>query len=296
MTTDFMRTRFAPSPSGHLHLGHAYSALFCFNKATEHKGEFILRIEDIDTTRCRPEFEQDIYDDLHWLGLSWPTPVRRQSDHMADYQAALDNLGAMGLLYPCFCTRRDIMQEIERSGGAPHGPDGHLYPRLCHGLPPQKIAEHMDYGAAYALRLDVEKAMQMAREKTDNLTWFDHVRGEQILQPEIFGDVVLARKDIKTSYHLSVTIDDDIQDIDVVTRGMDLFEASHIHVLLQILLDLKRPTYHHHELIKDDDGKRLAKRDQARSLKSLRDEGYSTEDIYKLIGLRPYSTGAHKIS
>lgn len=266
-------TRFAPSPTGYLHLGHAYSALF----AAEKGSRFILRIEDIDQGRCRADYIDAIYEDLAWLGLNWEEPVRIQSQHLSDYQQALDQLCAQDLLYPCFCTRKEIQAEIEHAGGAPHGPDGQLYPGTCRHLSASERQNRIDQGTPFALRLDMDKAIRQAGP----LRWFDHDKGEQIATPEIFGDVVLARKDTPTSYHLSVTLDDHLQDITLVTRGQDLFEASHIHRLLQALLNLNVPTYHHHGLLVGEDGKRYAKRDKSLTLRSLRESGMSVEDVLK---------------
>ena len=240
-------TRFAPSPTGYLHIGHAYSALFAAQKGQR----FILRIEDIDQGRCRAEYIDAISEDLAWLGLSWETPVRIQSQHMADYQCALDQLTAQELLYPCFCTRKEIQAEIDRAGGAPHGPDGFHYPGTCRNLSPREREDRIARGDAFALRLDMDKAVRQAGP----LSWQDHEKGTQTARPEIFGDIVLARKDTPTSYHLSVTLDDHLQEIDLVTRGEDLFEASHVHRLLQALLDLNVPAYHHHDLLVGEDGK-----------------------------------------
>ncbi|MCW9032929.1 MAG: tRNA glutamyl-Q(34) synthetase GluQRS [Alphaproteobacteria bacterium] len=270
-------TRFAPSPSGLLHLGHAYSALFAF-KAGE---RFILRIEDIDKGRCRPEFDQAVLQDLAWLGLEWSGEVRRQSQHMADYQTSIDKLKDLGLLYPCFCTRKEIQAEIENASHAPHGPDGPLYPGICRGLRLDEQEERMNNKAPFALRLNMEKAMALAGE----LLWKDREKGEIIANPEIFGDVVLARKDTPTSYHLAVTVDDHLQGVTLVTRGKDLFAATHVHRLLQALLGLNVPEYHHHKLLKGEDGKRFAKRDKSLTLRSLRDEGKTLEDVLLMIKL-----------
>lgn len=273
-------TRFAPSPTGLLHLGHAHSALFAWNAARASGGQFLLRIEDIDIGRSRPEFESALMEDLAWLGLSWPLPVRRQSEHLADYRAALDRLQAQGLLYPCFCTRRDIADEIARAGAAPQGPDGPIYPGICRHLSVEERARRIAAGEAYALRLDIAKAKAAAGP----LQWHDRGRGDIVAMPELFGDVVLARKDIATSYHLSVTVDDALQGVTLVTRGEDLFAATHIHRLLQALLDLPLPYYHHHGLIADESGRRLAKRDDARSLRSLKEAGHSAGEIRAMAG------------
>ena len=275
-------TRFAPSPTGCLHLGHAHSALFAAEKAG--KGGFIVRIEDIDPGRCRPEFEDAILKDLAWMGLEWRMPVRRQSDHMADYLAALNRLEDMGFLYPCFCTRKETQSEIAAAGHAPHevpsGPDGFLYPGTCRHLEPTNRAERLAAGAPHALRLKADEAARAAGP----LSWFDHVRGEQSARPEIYGDVVLARKDTPTSYHLAVTVDDALQDISLVTRGEDLLEASHVHRLLQALLELPVPEYHHHGLIMGPGGKRLAKRDASATLKHLREAGKTPTDVRTMAG------------
>lgn len=279
-----MLTRFAPSPTGLLHLGHAHAALFAWRQARVSGGQFLVRIEDIDIGRCRPEFETALKEDLAWLGLSWPEPARRQSEHMADYQAALDRLAALGVLYPCFCTRRDIAEEIARSGAAPQdtamGPDGPLYPGLCRNLSEEQRAVRMASGTPYALRLDVESAKALAGP----LRWHDRRHGDFTATPEIHGDAVLARKEIATSYHLSVVVDDALQGVTLVTRGEDLLPATHLHRLLQALLALPTPEYHHHGLLKDKTGRRLAKRDDARSLRSLREAGHSAAEVCAMAG------------
>jgi glutamyl-Q tRNA(Asp) synthetase len=268
-----------------LHLGHAHAALFAWTAAAAAGGRFLLRIEDIDPSRCRPQFETALMEDLAWLGMSWPTPVRRQSEHLADYRAALDQLQDRDLLYPCFCTRRDIAEEIARSGAAPQGdaligPDGPIYPGICRNLSADTRARRIAAGEAYALRLDVARAKALAGP----LHWQDLGRGEIVATPELFGDVVLARKDIATSYHLSVTVDDALQGVTLVTRGEDLFAATHVHRLLQALLGLPTPDYHHHGLIVDETGRRLAKRDAARSLRSLKEAGHSAGEIRAMAG------------
>lgn len=279
-----MITRFAPSPTGRLHIGHAYSALFAYEKAMESSGCFILRIEDIDAGRCRPEFIDGIYEDLHWLGLEWEEPVRVQSQHMDDYKAALDRLNSHGLLYPCFCTRSDIREEIERAGGAPHGPEGTLYPGTCRSLTPAERMERIEDGTPYAMRLDMRGAL----EHINNISLFfnDHTHGKIQATPEILGDVVLARKDCPTSYHLSVCVDDALQGITCVTRGEDLFYATHLHRLLQELLDLPVPDYHHHPLLTDEAGQRFAKRNKSVTLAEMREEGYTAEDVKRDIQTR----------
>jgi len=273
-------TRFAPSPSGRLHLGHAHAALFAARAAEESGGRFLLRIEDIDLGRCTPDFEAAIYLDLAWLGLAWETPVRRQSEHLADYRAALDRLAAMGLLYPCFCTRREIAAEIAAAARAPHGPDGPLYPGTCRGLSEAERERRRAAGDPHALRLDVAAAVAASGP----LTWHDRGRGTRAAEPALHGDVVLARKDIATSYHLAVTLDDAAQGVTLVTRGEDLLPATHVHRLLQALLGLPVPDWHHHGLIGDATGRRLAKRDEARAIASLRAAGTSPAEVRALAG------------
>lgn len=273
-------TRFAPSPTGYLHLGHVHSALRGFQAARQSAGRFLLRIEDIDSGRCRPEFERAIYEDLAWLGFDWEKPVRRQSEHFADYNAALEHLRAKNLLYPCFCTRAEIADEISRSPSAPQGPEGFLYPGICRRLPYSEREDLMASGKPFALRLHIEHAVQITGS---NLNFNDHFHGGISAQPAQFGDVVLARKDIPASYHLAVTIDDALQGITLVTRGEDLLPSTHLHRLLQALLDLPTPGYAHHKLLTDAQGRRLAKRDQAMSLRSLRAQGYSPVEIRQMV-------------
>lgn len=281
-------TRFAPSPTGYLHLGHAYAALFAERAARAGNGRFLLRIEDIDTGRCRGEFEQAIYQDLSWLGLAWEQPVRRQSDCLAEYEPALQRLDRLGLLYPCFCTRKEIKAEIAAAHTAPHlvqigtqmGPDGPLYPGTCRNLSLSERENRIENGESFALRLDMTRACQ----HTGPLFWHDLDKGRIIATPEIFGDIVLARKDIPTSYHLSVTLDDHLQGVSLVTRGEDLFAATHVHRLLQKSLGLVTPIYHHHGLLKTEDGQRLAKRDKAQTIRSLRDKGHTPKAVQALAG------------
>lgn len=270
------RTRFAPSPTGRLHLGHAASALFAYQAAQESGGQFLLRIEDIDPVRCRPEFIDGIYEDLRWLGLAWPEPVRIQSEHIADYQEALNKLTSMGLVYPCFCTRKEVQAEALAAGHAPHEEErGTLYARTCRHLS-QVEQKEKEVRRKPVWRLDMQEALRAVKEP---LVWKDRAAGEIRARPELFGDVVLARRDVPTSYHLSVVVDDALQGITLVTRGQDLFSATDVHVLLQKLLGLPTPFYHHHPLVKNEEGKRLAKRDQAQTLDSLRQTGMSLEEI-----------------
>jgi glutamyl-Q tRNA(Asp) synthetase len=271
-------TRFAPSPTGYLHEGHAFSALFAAASCGPN-GRFLLRIEDIDATRCRPAFEAAIYEDLAWLGLTWETPVRRQSEHFADYRAAIDRLEGQGLLYPCFCTRKEIAAEIAASAGAPQGPDGPLYPGTCRSLSEADRAARIAAGTPYALRLDMAEAARRAGPLTRIENGVRH-----IASPDIFGDVILARKETPASYHLAVTVDDALQGVTLVTRGEDLAAAASLHRLLQVLLGLPEPHWHHHKLLTDTSGKRLAKRDNATPLAELRARGISPGDLRARLG------------
>jgi glutamyl-Q tRNA(Asp) synthetase len=272
-------TRFAPSPTGYLHLGHAYSAIFAWRAAREAGGKFLLRIEDIDRTRCRPEFTDAIIEDLTWLGLDWDGAVRQQSQHFADYRAALDKLDARGLVYPCFCTRADIAAEIARAGGAPQGEEGPIYPGTCRSLTLEERQRRIAAGDGFALRLDVAKAIAV----TGLLSWDDDEAGRVEAEPLSLGDVVLARKDTPTSYHLAVTVDDALQGVTLVTRGADLCSATHLHRLLQALLDLPVPRYRFHKLLTDASGKRFAKRDKALTLRALRESGVPPEEIRRMV-------------
>ncbi|WP_313137192.1 tRNA glutamyl-Q(34) synthetase GluQRS [Paracoccus jeotgali] len=277
VTDATIRTRFAPSPTGLLHLGHAYAALFAAQAASP--GAFLLRIEDIDRERCSAEFETAIYDDLHWLGLDWPQPVMRQSDRLDSYAAALDRLTEMGVTYPCSCTRGDIRAALSApQEGAPIlGPDGLVYPGSCRGRPMHGLT------GDEAIRLDAAAAFDLLGAERLSL----HDGRPQYLSRDAFlsgiGDVVLARRGMGTSYHLSVVVDDAAQGITLVTRGQDLAEAGWIHVLLQALLDLPQPRYRHHRLIRDEDGKRLAKRDNARSLRALREAGVTPAEVRQML-------------
>ncbi|MEO8502872.1 MAG: tRNA glutamyl-Q(34) synthetase GluQRS [Acidobacteriota bacterium] len=273
-------TRFAPSPTGLLHLGHALSALVGWTRARAVGGRFLLRIEDIDTTRCRAEFEIALLEDLAWLGLDWDQPVRRQSEHFDDYRAALDRLHSMRLLYPCFCNRQEIAREVAAAAGAPQGPDGPLYPGTCRHLSAGEREAYLAAARSYALRLDMAAAVALAGE----LTWLDELAGLQRATPQAFGDVVLARKEIPTSYHLAVVVDDALQGVDLVTRGVDLFAATHVHRLLQALLGIQTQTWRHHALLTDENGQRLAKRHDAKAIRRYREDGFSPEAVRKLVG------------
>ena len=268
-------TRFAPSPTGELHLGSAYSAWVAWKRARDAGGTFLVRIEDIDIRRCKREFETAILADLTWLGLAWDGAVRRQSDHFAEYGQVLDRLDSRGLVYPCFCTRSDIAA----SAGAPQGPDGPLYPGTCRHLSAQERRDRIAAGVEHCLRLDAAKAAMEAGP----YGFTDEKRGRIAGEPLLFGDVVLARKDTPTSYHLSVTHDDHLQGITLVTRGEDLLPSTHVHVLLQKLLAYETPLYAHHRLLTAPDGKRLAKRDKSLTLRALREGGKTPEEVFSLL-------------
>ncbi len=283
---DFI-TRFAPSPTGHLHLGHAFSAMQAFDTARAAGGTCLLRIEDIDTTRCTPDFEMAVIEDLEWLGFDWPQPVRRQSDHFADYRAALDQLAERGLVYRCFKTRKEIAEEIAR---APHhlgeGPEGVIYPGPAEPMSADEEAERLEKGEAFAWRLSIAAC----RESLGDDVWAtlhfmeegtgpDAERGVVMAGPETLGDVILGRKDVGTSYHLACVHDDALQGVTHVIRGQDLFFATHLHVLLQRLLGLPRPIYRHHDLLVGEDGKRFAKRDKSLTIRSLREAGKTPEEV-----------------
>jgi glutamyl-Q tRNA(Asp) synthetase len=263
-------TRFAPSPTGYLHMGHAFSAVTAWRRARMAGGRFLLRLEDIDPTRCRQEFAAAVLEDLAWLGLDWDEPVRVQSEHLPEYAAALDRLKARGLVYPCFCSRADIERSVIAS--APHGPDGGpLYPGTCRGLPAAEWAARID--EPHAWRLDMTRAL------IGGLTFQEEGEGAIVADPARFGDVVLARKDTPASYHLCVTHDDALQGVTLVTRGGDLKQATHLHRLLQALMGWPAPVYAHHRLLTDPHGRRLAKRDRAMTLRALREAGESGDRV-----------------
>jgi glutamyl-Q tRNA(Asp) synthetase len=280
-------TRFAPSPTGFLHIGHAYAALFACEAARRSGGSFRLRIEDIDQQRCRPEFETAIFEDLSWLGLDWDPPLLRQSERLPVYAAALDELRRLDVLYPCFCTRKQIRAEIEEAGRAPHGPSGEAaYPGTCRHLDRGEADYRVARNEPCAWRLDVTRAQQL----TGPLMWYDVRAGWVTAEPQLVGDVVLGRKDVPTSYHLAVTVDDAGQSVSLVTRGEDLFHATHIHRLLQALLGLPVPDYYHHNLVADSSGQRLAKRNRAMTLRHLRGSRRTPDDIWRMIGLQGAAT------
>ncbi|WP_115936498.1 tRNA glutamyl-Q(34) synthetase GluQRS [Aestuariispira insulae] len=274
-------TRFAPSPSGLLHLGHAFSALFAQAQAKALGGRFLLRIEDIDITRCRPEFEDGIFEDLAWLGLEWdPKLVFRQSDCLARYDQFLHLLEESDLIYPCFCTRKEIQEEVANAPRAPHGPDGVLYPGICKQLSPEERQEKIEAGRPHALRIHMDRAAKL----TGPLSFHDQELGRIAVLPQSCGDIVLARKDIRTSYHLSVTIDDALSQVNLITRGEDLLHATHVHRVLQALFGFPEPRYFHHPLLTDENGKRFAKRDKALTLKALREAGTDPSALRARLG------------
>jgi len=264
-----------------LHPGHAFSALRAYDFARERGGRFLLRIEDIDFTRCRKEFEKQMLDDLAWLGLEWEEPARRQSEHLKEYAKLASGLEMSGFLYPCFCTRKEIQTEIERAGGAPHGNEGPLYPGTCRQLSKDESEGRISRGDDYAMRINLVKALEYCGS---NLLWTDLNQGKQKACPELLGDAVLVRKDIGTSYHLAVCCDDALQGVTHIVRGLDLFESTHLHRVIQALSGFPVPEYLHHELITDENGVRLAKRDESVTLKSLREEGKTAEEIRYSMG------------
>jgi len=281
--------RFAPSPNGYLHLGHALSALIDFEMAREMGGRFLLRMEDIDPARCKPEFETAIYEDLAWLGIAWEEPVRRQSGHLDAYQQALTKLEGEGLIYPSFESRGEIAQYVAQHSQVPwpHDPDGApLYPGLSKKLTTQERARRME-SEPYALRLDMNAALSRAGALTWVETGADPKQDHEtrMAEPEKWGDVVLARKDTPTSYHLSVVLDDELQGVTHVVRGQDLYQATSVHRVLQALLGLHPPLYHHHRLILDGESKKLSKSTRATALRELRQQGQTPADIRRIVGL-----------
>ena len=272
-------TRFAPSPTGFLHLGHAFSAFNAWKRARQAGGRFLLRLEDIDPSRCRPDYAAAIEQDLAWLGLDWDGSIRVQSDHLAEYNAVLRGLTERGLLYPCFCTRAAIAREVAASAAAPHGPDGApLYPGTCRRLSPAERTDRIAANERFALRLDMVAAIQPV------LSFQEEGEGLVACHPERFGDIVLARSDAPASYHLCVTHDDALQRVTLVTRGIDLKPATDIHRLLQALMGWPTPVYAHHRILTDVAGKRLAKRDKAVTLRMLRADGISARSIIEQFG------------
>lgn len=286
-----MVTRFAPSPTGYLHLGHAYSARMGFDAARAQHGRFLLRIEDIDQTRCRPQFTEAILSDLQFLGLSWDDDVRKQSEHLDVYERALAQLDSLGVLYPCFCTRAEIAAEIAAAQSAPQdGPGSDTPPRYlgrCQRLDPQLVNDRLASGQSYALRLHTEQVERiLSAQGKWPLTFHDRHHGVVPVNSQLLGDVVLARKELRTSYHLAVVVDDDIQGVTLVTRGQDLLSSTHVHRQLQALLGLAEPDYAHHPLLTEADGTRLAKRRGSESIRSLRDKGLTADELWMKVGLR----------
>lgn len=280
-------TRFAPSPTGYMHLGHAFAAITAHDTAKRSGGRFLLRVEDIDSSRCRAEFEQAIHEDLVWLELNWEKPALRQAERFDAYRGALAQLDSQGLLYPCFCTRSDIATEIARAAEAPHGSERAIYPGTCRTHRQSERNARMKAGTSYALRLDVQRAAEHAGalsiEERGNAPSGGH--GIVTVDPTLFGDIVLARKDTPASYHLAVVVDDAFQGVTVVTRGTDLFAATHVQRLLQALLNLPAPAYAHHRLILDEHGRKFSKRDRAVTLRELRASGITPEQIREQLGL-----------
>jgi len=271
-------TRFAPSPTGLLHLGHAYAAKVAHDLAHEHHGKFLLRQEDIDSSRVRAEYDGATLEDLRWLGLQWDGEILRQSSRAAAYAKAFSTLKKRELVYPCFCTRKQIHAEIDSSMGAPHGASEHLYPRTCLGLDTNQASQRIASGEAHAWRLNAEKAATVHGA----LSFHDLRFGDITVDASVNGDAILSRKDIGTSYHLAVVVDDEFQEITHVTRGDDLLPSTHIHRQLQAILDYREPTYLHHACVCDENGKRLAKRDEAKSIRQLRDSGLSPVEIFEM--------------
>jgi glutamyl-Q tRNA(Asp) synthetase len=291
MTSTSRTFRFAPSPNGHLHLGHAYSALLNFDLARQTGGRFLLRIEDIDATRCRSEYETAIYEDLAWLGLAWEEPVRRQSEHFDAYRAAIGRLRRDGLVYASFESRAEIarlVRERDAAGPWPRDPDGApLYPGSAQALPAADRERRMRAGEPVAWRLDMKAALAAASARAAP-AWRE-TQGDGRIEtiaadPSVWGDVVLGRKETPTSYHLSVVIDDAAQGVTDIVRGQDLFAATGVHRLLQILLDLPAPTYRHHRLVLDDDGRKLAKSSRSTALRALREQGATPHDVRRMVG------------
>jgi glutamyl-Q tRNA(Asp) synthetase len=283
--------RFAPSPNGYLHLGHAFSALLNFDLVRRTGGRFLLRIEDIDAIRCKPEFEEAIYQDLAWLGIAWETPVRRQSEHLADYRDALETLQAQGLVYPSFESRAEIARLVAHEDAEapwPRDPDGApLYPGTARSLSPDARERLLQSGVPYALRLDMTAACAQAGD----LAWIEHGEGPDgetgmvAARPGAWGDVILARKETPTSYHLAVVVDDALQGVTEVVRGRDLFWSTSVHRLLQALLGLPQPAYRHHSLVLDGVGRKLSKSTRATGLRELRSQGATPAEIRRLAGL-----------
>ncbi|MHA6288941.1 tRNA glutamyl-Q(34) synthetase GluQRS [Maricaulis sp. CAU 1757] len=282
-------TRFAPSPTGHLHLGHAFSAWTAFRAACEADGRFLLRIEDIDTVRCKPEFEPVILDDLIWLGLDWEEPVRRQSEHFDDYAGVLERLRELGVVYRCFKTRREILEDIARAPhGTGEGPEGAIYRGPAEPMSEDEAQARMAAGESFAWRLSQARCHEVLGDRFAAMGFVEEggPDGPREVQadPAPLGDVILGRKDVGTSYHVAVVHDDALQGITHVIRGVDLFDMTPLHVLLQTLLGLPTPVYRHHRLLTDASGKRFAKRDKAATLKAMREAGMSGDAVRAQFG------------
>ena len=273
-------TRFAPSPTGRLHMGHAYSALFAESLAIKEGGKFLLRIEDIDTNRCREEYIEGIYEDLKWLGLRWDPVILIQSTRFDEYEKSINILRELGVLYPCFCSRKKIIVEQSNVGLAPHDAGLTKYSGNCRKMNPKEGKNRIAEGEPHSWRLDCSKAFSI----TGELQWFDRLAGNVNVNPSILGDVIISRKDIGTSYHLAVTLDDAEQGVSLISRGEDLMESTHVHRLLQCLLELPVPQWCHHKLIKNSDGKRFSKREGSLTLKEMRDSGIKAEDLRGELG------------
>lgn len=272
-------TRFAPSPSGRLHLGHVLAARVAWGESRRRGGICYLRMEDLDRTRCRAEYDTAIREDMAWLGMEFEPEIWVQSERFPIYEAALQRLKEMGVVYPCFCSRREVLEEAARMGGAPQGETGEIYPGTCLRLPEAEWKLRLERGDAHSWRLDCRRAAEL----TGSLPWRDEKHGVFVCRPELLGDVILARKDCPASYHLAVVVDDAAQQVTLVTRGEDLLTATGVHRTLQALLGLPVPTWLHHALVRDESGKRLAKRDAARSLAELREEGMSPRAVLTLV-------------
>lgn len=287
-----LRVRFAPSPTGYMHLGNIYSALYTQAVGQLIDAEVLLRIEDIDAQRCRPEYEEQIYDDLHFAGFSWQEQVRRQSDHLQYYRDKLRILWDEGLCYPCFCSRKDIREKLarrqENGQSVAAGPEGPLYPQTCKHLAPARREQRLKDGQPYALRLDIEAVRAyLGRDVMEGLSWHDVHKGAQKCQPDLFGDVVIGRKDCGLSYHACVVLDDAWQNISLINRGIDLFHATHVHRILQALWGLVVPLYDHHDLMMSDDGRTFAKSIQSECLKDMRAEGLTQPALLQILENAP---------
>lgn len=285
-------TRFAPSPTGLLHLGHAYSAMRTFETAKAAGGQCLLRIEDIDQTRCKPEYESAILDDLKWMGFDWPGPVRRQSEHMDEYQGVIGTLAEAGLVYRCFKTRKEIAEDIARAPHQPgEGPDGVIYPGPSQPMSADEEAERLEKGEAFAWRLSIAACREHLSESFNSLMFIEEGAGPDgesglvLAKPDLMGDVILARKDIGTSYHIAACHDDAQQGVTHVIRGEDLFFTTHLHVLIQKLMGWPKPVYRHHKLVLDQDGKRFAKRDESMTLKALCEAGITPSELKQMAGV-----------